>query len=195
MARGTTSGATVALMMQAAAEAQSIGMNARQMVITDRPKIATLEQQQAALAQAQADLAALANQLGAAIPAADKVHAELQKQIDALKQNADLTALAGRVTALEQLKVIVGFGQTTLTGTLLAGATQNVTVTLSRDMGSATYAPGYSLTGGTGLLGNLSITGIVSQTNRTVTLQIRNTAVLGLTLTNAVVSVVAAREV
>jgi hypothetical protein len=111
---------------------------------------------------------------------------------------ADMTrvsALETAVTALQALKVTVGFGVVNLPGSLAAGATTNVVVTLSRNMGSATYSVGYGLAGGTSLLGQLQATGVVAQTATTVTIGVRNTGLTALlNLSTASLSVVAARD-
>lgn len=111
---------------------------------------------------------------------------------------ADMTrvaALEAAVATLNALKVRVAFGSAALSGSLLGGATQNVVIGLDKNMGSATYSVGYSMTGGTSLLGQLVIGGIVAQTATSVTVQVRNTGLTSLAnLSAAVVYVVAARE-
>lgn len=120
-----------------------------------------------------------AQQYGSTAAAADAIHAQLQAQIDALKA----------------LQVTIGYGTAALTGSLLAGAVSTVTVTLSRNMGSASYSVGTGLVGGTSLLGSLAIAGVTAQTATTVTMQVRNGGLTALAnLSGAVVHVVAARE-
>ena len=106
-----------------------------------------------------------------------------------------ITALETAVTTLQALKVTVGYGTATLSGSLLAGATQTVTVTLSRDMGSTSYSVGTGLVGGTTLLGQLVVDGVTAQTKTTVTVRVRNSGLASLAnLSTAVVHVVAARD-
>lgn len=111
---------------------------------------------------------------------------------------ADMTrvvALETAVTALQKLKVTVGFGTANLPASLAAGATTNVSVTLSRDMGSTVYSVGYGLAGGTSLLGALTATGVLSQTATTVTIGVKNTGLTSLlNLSTASLSVVTARD-
>lgn len=111
---------------------------------------------------------------------------------------ADMTrvsALEAAVTALQALKVTVGFGVANLPASLAAGASTNVVVTLSRNMGSAQYSVGYGLAGGTSLLGQLQATGVVGQTATTVTVGVLNTGLTALlNLSTASLSVVAARD-
>lgn len=66
-----------------AVKAEATGQNAREMVLRRDPKIATLEEQQAALEGQQADLEELAATLATAIPNAEATHAQLQAGIDA----------------------------------------------------------------------------------------------------------------
>lgn len=89
--------------------------------------------------------------------------------------------------------LIVGMGSYNLTGTLLAGATQEVTVTLDKTMGSATYQVAYALTGGTGLLGKAVIDGVTGQTATTVKVLVRNTGLASLAVSGSTVSVIATR--
>lgn len=111
---------------------------------------------------------------------------------------ADITrvsALEAAVAALQALKVTVGFGVANLPASLAAGASTNVVVSLSRNMGSATYSVGYGLAGGSSLLGQLQATGVVAQTATTVTIGVRNTGLTALlNLSTASLSVVAARD-
>jgi hypothetical protein len=110
---------------------------------------------------------------------------------------ADMTrvaALEAAVTALQNLRVTVGYGVTNLPASIGAGAVISVTVTLSRDMGSATYSVGYGLSGGASLLGSLQVVGVLSQTRTAVTVQIKNTGALALVASAASVQVVAARD-
>lgn len=108
--------------------------------------------------------------------------------------NARVTALEQAVTTLNALKVRVAFGSAPIAGAILGGATRDIVVTLDKNMGSAAYSVGYSLSGGTGLLGNVSIVGIVGQTATTVTVQIKNGALASVANAAATVYVVAARE-
>ncbi|ROS62191.1 hypothetical protein EDF38_1294 [Frigoribacterium sp. PhB160] len=80
-----------------------------------------------------------------------------------------------------------------MTGTLLAGATTDVIVTLSTPFGTAAYAATATIIGGTGLLGKLVVQGIVGQTSTTVTVRVQNTGLAGLASTGATISVVAVR--
>lgn len=92
--------------------------NAQQMVRNDRPKLATLEQQQASLEQ-------LAATLGAAVPASEKVHADLWAAINA--QSAK--ALAAQV---KRFPVTVAVG---------INATGTVSVTWDQPWSDTTYTP------------------------------------------------------
>lgn len=112
---------------------------------------------------------------------------------DALAGRA--TSLEAAVAALQQLKVLVGFGVANLPVSLAAGATTNVVVTLNRSMGSTVYSVGYGLAGGTSLLGALQATGVVSQTATTVTVAVKNAGLSALVnLSTASLSVVTARD-
>lgn len=194
-----------------AVEADQRAANARQMVLNRDPRLTSLE-----------DVAA---RFATEIARTDQVHADLQAGIDAAMARAmtpgpkgdpgqpgasvkgdkgdpgtpaDMTrvaALETAVTALQALKVTVGFGVANLPASLAAGATTNVVVTLSRSMGSATYSVGYGLAGGTSLLGALQATGVVAQTATTLTVAVKNTGLTALLNLNAAsLSVVAARD-
>lgn len=207
---------------EAAADADAKAMNARQMILNRDPRLNTVEGRTEALADAQVQLEALAQTLGAAIPASEATHAAINKRIDdeaTARQQADASeaqaraagdaALGSRITtaetaigalqaavaALQALKVTVGFGAANLPASLGAGATTNVTVTLSRDMGSTAYSVGYGLSGGTTLLGQLRVASVVGQTRTTVTLAVKNEGLAALlNLSTGTLSVVAARD-
>lgn len=176
----------LAPVMDAIKAADDKAANARQMVLN---RDAKLEQASADAIAAKAEtvtLAEIANTLGAAIPASEAVHADLASRI---------ATLEAATTALQALKVTVGYGTAAMSGSLLAGGTTNLVVTLSRDMGSATYSVGTALVGGTGLIGSIVISGVLSQTRTTVTVQVKNSGLVTLAnLAGAVVHVVAARD-
>lgn len=194
-----------------AVEADARAANAQTMVRNRDPRLANLED--------------VASKFTEEIARTDKIHADLQAGINAAMARtmtpgpkgdpgppgasvkgdkgdpgtpADMTrvaALETAVSALQALKVTVGFGVANLPASLAAGATTNVVVTLSRSMGSATYSVGYGLAGGTSLLGALQATGVVAQTATTVTVAVRNTGLTALLNLNAAsLSVVAARD-
>jgi hypothetical protein len=149
------------------------------------------------LTSAQAAITAVQTALAAEVQArtaADNAEAATRKAADdALAVR--VTALETAVAALQQLKVLVGYGVTNLPASLAAGATTNVVVTLSRSMNSSVYSVGYGLAGGTSLLGALQAVGVVTQTATTVTVAVKNTGLTALlNLNTASLSVVAAKD-
>lgn len=82
-------------------------------------------------------------------------------------------------------------GKFDMSATLVAGAVSDVVVPLNLNMGTSSYAATATLIGGAGLLGKLVLDGILSQTATTVTVRVRNTGLIGLATSGAVVSVVA----
>jgi len=198
-----------------AEKAEGTGQNARDMVLRRDPQLMALDErydtlQELASSYAQALPASVADRqaLHAELAAVQTaVAAEVQARTQAVSSEATTRkaaddALAARsstleaaVAALQKLNVIVGFGVANLPASLAAGATTNVTVPLSKDMGSTTYSVGYGLAGGVSLLGNLQISGVVGQTKTNVTVAVKNAGLSALlNLSTASVSVVAARE-
>lgn len=117
----------------------------------------------------------------------------LEAQTAALQ--AALTAVTARVAALEAKTVTVANGAAALPASLLAGASANVVVTLTRPMGATTFSVGYALEGGQSLLGNVSITGFAITSQSVVTLTVRNNGLAGLlNLSAATAHVVAVRN-
>lgn len=170
---------------QVASTADAKAANARQMVLNDRPKLEQALTDATAAKAETVTLAQLAAQLGAAIPAADAVHAE---------HLARIKALEATVASLSAKTVTVANGTAALPASLLAGASANVAVTLTRPMGSTTFSVGYALEGGQSLLGNLAITGFVITSQSVVTLTVKNNGLAGLlNLSAATAHVVAVR--
>lgn len=120
--------------------AQDASANARQMVLNRDPaaqaaatSIQTLTSGQQTLAQQQASLEQLATTLGAAIPAADATHAQMNARMATIETAA--TALTRRVTALEGLNA--GTRLTALEARTLRRDVKTVTTTAAVVLGGS----------------------------------------------------------
>lgn len=168
---------------QTATEAKAQAANTRTMILNDRERNAATI----------APLAEAAAQLPVTQQAAAVEHAAIRDLIAGLSNKQ--ATLEATVAALQALKVRVAFGSRMISGSLIAGGTVPVTVTLDKDMGSTDYSPGYSFEGGTGLLGSIVIDGITGRTANSLTVRLKNTGLVTIgNLAGGTVHVVAARS-
>jgi uncharacterized membrane protein YgdD (TMEM256/DUF423 family) len=177
--------------VQAAADAKDAddkAANARQMVPNRDGRFDTLAEQQAGLIEQQASLEQLAATLGAAIPASEQTHAAINKRIDDItltpgppgppgldgppgrqgeagpagKDGADgVAGVTGKTGPSGTANLTIGVAPI---GLLALGASQTVTVRLSRAMPDTTYRVEMAHTA----VLNLAV-GMLTETARTTT--------------------------
>lgn len=87
--------------------------------------------------------------------------------------------------------VALSAGSVNLGSTLLAGASRDITVALTRPMPADAWSPAVSIIGGTGVLGALVFDGVLSTTKTTAVVRVRNTGLSSLAATAATVHVTA----
>lgn len=165
-AEATSAGTDAHAALQAGIDAaEATGQNARQMVLSDRPKL---------------------DAVMVTAAAADDAHASLQEQIDAVQLtpgpqgppgpqgNPGPAGPQGTQGPAGVIAGVVKQGSLALTGTLAASASGSYTVTLP-DMGGTTYHVAATLEGTTALLDKLTVAGVVSKTATTCVVRVRNT--------------------